>query len=173
MLRFNGGSCTTILSRSKLHMCSMFRSRVESLHVASAFDDEFPDLNPKFTSESERSAAEITSHIHLILVLLAPFAWIFIRLAWTLVRHSKYGRRSRARFARATSPADQSAGKSDDRQVSGIGDERCTTHLLGQHIVGLLSQLDTRLSRLDKTVAPFGIQNLTREASSQSHFRRR
>jgi hypothetical protein len=28
--------------------------------------------------------------------------------------------------------------------------------------------LDTRLSRLDKTIAPFGIQDLTREASSES-----
>jgi exocyst complex protein 7 len=34
-------------------------------------------------------------------------------------------------------------------------------------LTGLLSQLDTRLSRLDKTIAPFGIQNLTREASSK------
>lgn len=55
--------------------------------------------------------------------------------------------------------------------ASGMSDGRLT-HLLGRHIVGLLSQLDTRLSRLDKTVAPFGIQNLTREASSQSDFNR-
>lgn len=34
-------------------------------------------------------------------------------------------------------------------------------------LIGILAQLDTRLSRLDKTIAPLGIQPLTRKGQSQ------
>ncbi|KAK4687879.1 exocyst complex component 7, partial [Tremellales sp. Uapishka_1] len=38
------------------------------------------------------------------------------------------------------------------------------TNLLSQRMTGILAQLDSRLSRLDKTIAPLGIQPLTRKA---------
>lgn len=34
--------------------------------------------------------------------------------------------------------------------------------------IGILGQLDTRLVKLDKTIAPFGIQPLSKEAQSTS-----
>lgn len=34
--------------------------------------------------------------------------------------------------------------------------------------LGILGQLDTRLVKLDKTIAPFGIQPLSKEAQSES-----
>ncbi|KAK8870005.1 hypothetical protein IAR55_000575 [Kwoniella newhampshirensis] len=40
------------------------------------------------------------------------------------------------------------------------------TNLLGQRMTNILGQLDTRLSRLDKTIAPLGLQPLTRKADN-------
>ncbi|WWD15716.1 hypothetical protein CI109_100138 [Kwoniella shandongensis] len=40
------------------------------------------------------------------------------------------------------------------------------TNLLGQRMTNILGQLDTRLSRLDKTIAPLGLQPLTRKANN-------
>ncbi|ORY27086.1 Cullin repeat-like-containing domain protein [Naematelia encephala] len=40
------------------------------------------------------------------------------------------------------------------------------TNLLSQRMTGILGQLDTRLSRLDKAIAPLGIQPLTRKANN-------
>ncbi|GFZ46609.1 hypothetical protein JCM24511_03829 [Saitozyma sp. JCM 24511] len=40
------------------------------------------------------------------------------------------------------------------------------TNLLSQRMTGILGQLDTRLSRLDKTIAPLGLQPLTRKAAN-------
>jgi hypothetical protein len=42
------------------------------------------------------------------------------------------------------------------------------TNILASRMTAILGRLDTRLSRLDKTVAPFGIQPLTKEARSAS-----
>lgn len=44
-----------------------------------------------------------------------------------------------------------------------------TPHSVEQEltVTGILAQLDTRLSRLDKTIAPLGIQPLTRKGQSQ------
>lgn len=40
----------------------------------------------------------------------------------------------------------------------------------GPHfLLGILGQLDTRLVKLDKTIAPFGIQPLSKEAQSKSN----
>ena len=43
------------------------------------------------------------------------------------------------------------------------------TNQLSQRMTSILGQLDGRLSRLDKTIAPLGLQALSRTANSEPH----
>ncbi|CAK9782304.1 hypothetical protein CC85DRAFT_325436 [Cutaneotrichosporon oleaginosum] len=60
-------------------------------------------------------------------------------------------------------PADGSLAVDEETDLALLTQHLVKTNSLSQRMTGILFQLDGRLSRLDKSIAPLGIRNLTRQ----------